>query len=667
VKAWDPYFLFLKMALRAALFFLLLIFGFVACDSDEPNTPLTLESIFVGDKEIALDGTTTENVPIDRSISIKFSAPVNESSATNNAIVLTAPGGTIVNTQVSFLPQYNSVAIFPSGTLEYGTVYTLTLAGLQGSNGELFVQQQVSFRTTLDALEIISIEINGEDVGQSNRLANVPLNLATTIHFSLPVDVSTAAAAVDVNGPGSPNVSLTWSNNNKDLLINSVSSLKHFTRFELLIANTLKGAQGENFQGVAKVLYTGKSTTLQQPLISDDELLTKVQQQTFKYFWDFAHPASGMARERNSSGDIVTSGGSGFGIMAIIVGIERGFITRDEGIARMDKILDFLETADRFHGAWSHWINGNTGDVIPFSANDNGGDLVETSFLVQGLLTFRQYLNAGVPAEQSLRTRINTLWQGVEWDWYRREGQNVLYWHWSPDKQWTMNHKIIGYNEALITYVLAAASPSHTIPESVYQQGWANSGAIVNGKTFYNVTLPVGFDFGGPLFFTHYSFLGLDPRNLSDTYANYWTQNVNHSKINYSYSVANPKNFVGYSDENWGLTASDNHLGYSAHSPTNDLGVISPTAALSSFPYAPVESMKALKFFYYGLGDRLWGQYGFYDAFNLTEQWTASSTLAIDQGPIIIMIENHRTGLLWDLFMSAPEVTNGLDKLHFTY
>jgi hypothetical protein len=353
--------------------------------------------------------------------------------------------------------------------------------------------------------------------------------------------------------------------------------------------------------------------------------------------------------------------------MALIVGIERGFITRAEGIDRMDRILDFLETADRFHGAWSHWINGTSGAVIPFSPNDNGGDLVETSYLVQGLLTFRQYLDDAVPVEEALIARINTLWESVEWDWYTRGGQDVLYWHWSPDKEWIMNHQIRGYNESLITYVLAASSATHSISQSVYTNGWAQNGSIENGNEYFGITLPLGSPYGGPLFFAHYSFLGLDPRNLEDAYASYWTQNVNHSLINRAYCTDNPKNFAVYSDVCWGLTASDNHEGYSAHSPTNDLGVITPTAALSSFPYTPDESMEALKFFYYSLGDRTWGDYGFYDAFNSTEGWYADSYLAIDQGPIIVMIENYRTGLLWDLFMSCPEVQDGLTKLGFTY
>jgi hypothetical protein len=426
--------------------------------------------------------------------------------------------------------------------------------------------------------------------------------------------------------------------------------------------------EGQLYAGTQREFYTVFDATPKFPTISDEELLTLVQQQTFKYFWDFAHPASGMARERNTSGDLVTSGGSGFGLMSIIVGIERGFITRAQGIERFDKILDFLETADRFHGAWSHWINGNTGKVIAFSANDNGGDLVETAFLVQGLLTVRQYLNAGNATESQLINRINTLYRGVEWDWYRRENQNVIYWHWSPDKGWAMNLQIRGWNEALMVYVLAAASPTHTIPKTVYDNGWANNGGIRNGNVYEGITLPLGYPYGGPLFLSQYTFLSLNPHNLADAYcSDYFNQNRNHSLINYKYCIRNPRGYVGYSSSNWGLTASDNHQGYNAHSPTNDLGVITPTAALSAFPYTPTESMEALKFFYYTLGDKLWGPYGFYDAFNITEDWYANSFLAIDQGPIIIMIENHRTGLLWNLFMSAPEVQAGLTKLGFTY
>jgi len=357
--------------------------------------------------------------------------------------------------------------------------------------------------------------------------------------------------------------------------------------------------------------------------------------------------------------------------MAILVGIERGFISRSQGFERIKKMVDFLNSpqTDKFHGAFPHFLNGSSGKVVPFSTKDNGGDLVETAFLIQGLLTAKQYFNAGSASEKTMCDTIQKLWERVEWTWYQKSNENKLYWHWSPNYNWDMNMPVAGWNEALIVYVLAASSPTYAISKPVYTEGWARNGAspMKNGKSFYSIKLPLGEDYGGPLFFSHYSFLGLDPRNLKDTYANYWEQNVNHASINHQYCVVNPKGFVGYSKDVWGLTASDNSSGYNAHSPTNDLGVISPTAAISSIPYTPAQSMDAIRFFYYYLGDKVWGEYGFYDAFDVSKGWYANSFLAIDQGPIICMIENYRSQLLWNLFMSNPEVKIGLDKLGFTY
>lgn len=405
--------------------------------------------------------------------------------------------------------------------------------------------------------------------------------------------------------------------------------------------------------------------------LSDSALLDLVQKQTFRYFWDFAHPVSGLARERSNvtlqhGAETTTTGGTGFGIMAIIVAVERGWITRDTAVGHLRKMLRFLRKADSYHGVYPHWLNGETGKVIPFSPKDDGGDLVETSYLFQGLLCAREYFNRNVPAENQLRAWINGLWNDVEWNWHTRGGLSMLFWHWSPDNGWSMNHEIRGWNECLITYVLAASSTAYSIIPDVYHRGWANSSHFKNQREYYGIKIPLGSDYGGPLFFAHYSFLGIDPRGLKDTYADYWEQNVNHTLINREHCIRNPKNFKGYGGECWGLTASDNHRGYGAHSPTEDLGVISPTAALSSFPYTPEFSMQALKHFYKDHGDKIWSEYGFVDAFNETENWYAKSHLAIDQGPIIVMIENYRSGLLWNLFMKIPEVQSGLKKIGFT-
>ena len=398
---------------------------------------------------------------------------------------------------------------------------------------------------------------------------------------------------------------------------------------------------------------------------TDSALLDMVQRATFKYFWDYAHPVSGLARERLGSGETCAIGGSGFGVMAIIVGIERGFITRTQGVARMLTILNFLTTqADRFHGAFPHWMNGTTGKVIPFSTKDDGGDIVETSYMIEGLLTARQYFNQDNSDEKQIRDLITSIWESVEWDWYRKDGGDFIYWHWSPDYNWDMNFPISGFNETMIVYLLAIASPTHPVPADLYYKGWASSN-YQNGKSFYGIPLYVGWDYGGPLFFVHYSFLGFDPSDKKDIYTNYFINNRNYTLIDQAYCADNPKNYPGYSADTWGLTASDNPWGYDAQSPTNDNGTISPTAAISSMPYTPELSMNALKSFYYVYGNKLWGQYGFYDAFNLSQNWYASSYIAIDEGPIIDMIENYRSQLLWKNFMANPEIQPMLDAIGF--
>lgn len=413
--------------------------------------------------------------------------------------------------------------------------------------------------------------------------------------------------------------------------------------------------------------------------INDDSLLTLVEYHTFRYFWDGAEPVSGLARERfhvdgvypENDMNVITSGGSGFGVMAILAGIERGFISRADGYARLRKNVDFLAKADRFHGAYPHWIYGETGKVKPFSPKDNGADLVETAYLMQGLLCVRQYFGDGSDEEKVLAADIDKLWKEVEWDWFTRNGENVIYWHWSPDFQWEMNFPVMGYNECLIMYVLAASSPTHPVSPEAYHKGWARNGEIVTNTEKYGYVLSLKHngaeEYGGPLFWAHYSYLGLDPRNLKDSYADYWLHNKNHTLINWQWCVRNSGNHQGYSKDCWGLTASYSPDGYAAHAPgnNNDLGVISPTAALSSIPYTPEQSIDAIRYFYYEVGDRLWGEYGFYDAFSQEKDWYPQRYLAIDQGPAIVMIENYRTALLWELFMSAPEIREGLKKMGF--
>lgn len=440
-------------------------------------------------------------------------------------------------------------------------------------------------------------------------------------------------------------------------------------RFALLIFIAVATIPSFSFAQVKEKKVVSFNAASRPKNLSDSALLDLVQKQTFKYFWDFAHPVSGLSRERsntayNYGNEVVTTGGTGFGIMSVIVAAERKWITRDTAAKFLLKMVNFLLKANSYHGVFPHWLNGATGQTIPFSRKDDGADLVETSFLFQGLLCARQYFTGDDRTEKELRNRIGWMWNDIEWNWFTK-GEEVLYWHWSPNNGWAMNFPVKGFNECLIMYVLAASGEKYPVSPAVYHRGWAESNFFKNDKEFYKIKLPLGFDYGGPLFFSQYSFLGLDPRGLKDRYADYWEQNKNHTLINRAYCVDNPKEFKGYGENCWGLTASDTYNGYDAHSPTNDHGTITPTAALSAFPYTPEFSMQALKHFYNGLGDKIWSEYGFVDAFNETKNWYAASHLAIDQGPIIVMIENYRSGLLWKLFMSCPEIQKGLQKLGF--
>lgn len=400
--------------------------------------------------------------------------------------------------------------------------------------------------------------------------------------------------------------------------------------------------------------------------MTDEQLLTSVQEATFRYFYHFGHPVSGLTRDGSIYPDVCGSGATGFGLMTLVVGAERNFVPRDSVAIRVLKMLRFLQDrCTRHHGAWSHWIHGGTGESIPFSENDDNVDLVETAFLIQGILTVRQYFSRDTVVENEIRLRATQMWEGVEWDWFRRTADGpAIYWHWSPTRDWYVNMPIIGFNEAMIVYLLAIASPTHPVPASMYDTGWTNNPNYANGRDFYGIHLSVGTSYGGPLFFTHYSFLGFDPREKWDRFCNYFENSRNTALIHRAYAVQNPLHHAGYDSLTWGLTASFNPWGYSAHEPmNNDNGTIAPTAAISSMPYTPVESMQALKNFYFKYGSRLWGEFGFRDAFNVGQDWFASFYVAIDQGPIVPMIENHRTGLCWRLFMSNPEITPMLRKL----
>lgn len=411
-------------------------------------------------------------------------------------------------------------------------------------------------------------------------------------------------------------------------------------------------------------------------------LLDRVQKDVLKYFWDFAEPNSYLARERyhedqiypQNDAHVITTGGSGFGLATILVGVERGFVSRKAAVQRLSVMMDFLARADRYKGAWSHWIHGETGKTVPFGKKDNGGDLVETAFLTSGILMVREYFKNGTAEERTLAKKCDELWKSIQWNFYTKGGEKVLYWHWSPQYQWEMNFPLQGYNECLMTYILAASSPTYSIDSETYIKGWTRNRTYTTNNSAYGMPMFVKHNgaekYGGPLFWAHYSYVGLDPRGLSDELvSDYFALNKNHTRINYQYCTENPLGWNGYSEKYWGLTASytrnkDGSTGYNAHFPENDHGIVTPTAALSSFPYTPDESFKVLQFLYQEKPNFI-GTAGPYDATSLHYNWTTPRYLAIDQGTIAPMIENYRTGFLWNLFMNAPEIRTGLKKLGF--
>ncbi|SPE56711.1 Fibronectin type III domain protein [Verrucomicrobia bacterium] len=418
---------------------------------------------------------------------------------------------------------------------------------------------------------------------------------------------------------------------------------------------------------------------------TDDELLDMVQEGCFRYYWEGGHPDAGMANETIPGNEnLVAVGASGFGIMALIAGADRHFISREQCAERLAKITRFLRKADRFHGAWPHFLDGATGKSIPyFGKYDDGGDLVETAFLVQGLLVARQYFDRDTELEREIRRNVTDLWRGVEWDWYRKDSSSdFLYWHWSPDFGWQISHPLVGWNETMIVYLLAIASPTHPIPPSLYYSGWAGQSDLAvryrrnwsrttlgdhytNGHTYYGFKLDVGEGPGADLFFTQFSFMGFDPRSKRDRYTDYFMNNRNIALINHAYCVENPGRYKGYGTHCWGLSAGIN-TGGGRPQPRDDNGTICCSAALGCFPYTPHESMAGLKHFYRSLGARVWGIYGFHDGFNETEDWFEPVWMGLNQAVITVMIENYRSGLIWKNFMANPEIQPALDAIGFT-
>ena len=416
-----------------------------------------------------------------------------------------------------------------------------------------------------------------------------------------------------------------------------------------------------NEEGLAAFSDWSKPVEGHSEALNPDELLTEVQQASFNYFYLYAHPTSGLARSSMKRGpDQCAIGATGMGLFNLAVGIERGFITRHEGAEQVLKELKFLsEKAERFHGAFPHMINGQTGKVIAFSEYDDGADIIETSFLMEGIIFAREYFSQPDPDEVEIRKLADDLWRGVEWDWFvgKAGSASTLIWHWSPHYGWKMHLPVTGFNECQIAYVLALASPTHPIEPKTYWQGWEPPNYGVS-RTEFGIQLELGNRpaLGPSLFMAHYSYLGLDPHQIFFRGKSYFDHFRDFCQVQVLYAESKSNTFKGYGPL-WGITASAGPDGYRAFAPgSRDSGTLAPTAALSSIPYLPKESLACLLEMYEKHGSALWGPFGFYDAFNFSRDWVAKNYLCIDVGPIAPMIENYRSGLCWNTFMKAKEI-----------
>ena len=471
---------------------LLIIGGLISCQEEQKPDELgllQLKSIRIGTIDLT-EGELTEDAPFDKGLVIEFADPLDRNSAEENISISTDEGNVALN--FSYLNEDKSISALPENDFQNNTVYTVSIAPILSVNNKEFPGGIYQFKTQQGELELLSAEVDGISLQNNNRIDNISLNPEIILGFdqTLKPETNYDDFISLINKGARLPLSFNLSDDQKTLQIQSLEEARDLVKYDFRISENFISEDQFEFQGFSKSFYTQLDSTYKFDEISDEVLLTKIQEQTFQYFWDFAHPNSGLARERNTSGDLVTIGGSGFGLMAIIVGIERGFITRQEGIDRFEKIVNFLADADRFHGVWPHWMNGNSGNTIPFSDLDDGADLVETAFMIQGLLAVRQYLDESNAQELAIIYQITTIWEEVEWDWFTKGGEDVLYWHWSPENEWAMNLPIRGWNESLIIYVLAASSPTHPIEKSVYDAGWARNGGIVNGSSTNGIEIP---------------------------------------------------------------------------------------------------------------------------------------------------------------------------------
>jgi hypothetical protein len=411
------------------------------------------------------------------------------------------------------------------------------------------------------------------------------------------------------------------------------------------------------------------STTISAtPKALDDEaFLDLVQRTAFDYFWYETNPANGLIKDRSSDPSLSSIAAVGFGLSALTVGIDRGWISREAGRARVLTTLTFLwnsphgpePDATGYKGFYYHFLDMQTG------RRDGDSELstIDTALLLGGVLHVQQYFDQADATEDQIRALADAIYRRVEWPWMQVRAPKVCH-GWTPERGFLL-YDWGGYNEAMILYLLALGSP--TFP--IHPEAWAAWTSSYAWETHYGhafVVFP-------PLFGHQYSHVWVDFRDIQDPYMrdkglDYFENSRRATLANRAYAIANPHGWADYGENVWGLTASDIPSSYRARGAPpgeSDDGTITPTAVGGSLVFTPRESLAALRYMYTTYRTRLWGPYGFKDAFNPSIKWFASDYLGIDQGPFVLMLENYRTGRIWNVLMPHAAIQRGLKRAGF--
>jgi hypothetical protein len=402
-------------------------------------------------------------------------------------------------------------------------------------------------------------------------------------------------------------------------------------------------------------------------VLDDGAFLDLVQHTAFDYFWYETNPQNGLVKDRSSYTSLSSIAAVGFGLSALTVGIDRGWISREVGRARVLTTLTFLwnsphgpeADATGYNGFYYHFLDMQTGR----RDGDTELSTIDTALLLGGVLHVQEYFDQLDATEARIRTLADALYRRVDWPWMQVRSVKLCH-GWKPETGF-LPHDWGGYNEAMILYLLALGSPTFPISP----QAWTAWTSSYDWQTHYGQAFVVF----PPLFGHQYSHVWVDFRNIQDTYMrakglDYFENSRRATLANRAYAIANPHGWADYGENVWGLTASDIPSSYSARGappPERDDGTITPTAAGGSFAFTPHESLAALRHMYATYRTQIWGPYGFKDAFNPSMKWFATDYLGIDQGPIVLMIENYRSGRIWHVFMQHPAIQRGLEHAGF--